>query len=135
MSTGQPPNRRPENRKLSFFPIFYNSSRQLRLQLQSTTPLYNSALQSQLPLTAEDPPTTSTITTTTAVFQECCRLLRISPPTELRTPRSIIPRMLILYKNTSPPQPLLLHIIFKKDNVISLTMEISRQCPFTVQDS
>jgi hypothetical protein len=55
------------NRRLSFFPILYNSvynSRwQLRLRLQSTTPIYYSAPQSLLLITAEDPPTPSTTTT------------------------------------------------------------------------
>jgi hypothetical protein len=45
------------------------SHRQLCLQLQSTTPIYYSALQSLLPINAEDPPTKSTNTTTTVITE------------------------------------------------------------------
>ncbi len=47
----------------------YNSRRQLCLQIQSTTLIYYSALQSLLTITAEDPPTTPATTTTTAVTE------------------------------------------------------------------
>jgi hypothetical protein len=48
-----------QNRRLSPF----LDTLQLPLTTPPTTPLYYSALQSQLPITAEDPPTKSTTTT------------------------------------------------------------------------
>jgi hypothetical protein len=81
------------------------------------TPAYNSAYQSQLPITAEDLPTESTTTittTTTAIYQDHLRL-------QSRELWEVsFQELLILYKNTIPPQPFLHHFIVNKDNIIVL---------------
>jgi hypothetical protein len=111
LSTGQTLDRRSET-EVSSSPILYNSHRQICLQLRSTTLIYYSALQSQQPITTEDPPTE--FTTTTTVYRDYLRLqsrelLEVS-----------FQESLILYKTTSLPQPLLRHILVNKDNITVL---------------
>jgi hypothetical protein len=53
------------NRRLSFSPILYNSRRQLRLQLQSTTPILLHSTEPTTDYRGRSAPTTSTSTTTT----------------------------------------------------------------------
>jgi hypothetical protein len=65
-------------------------------------------------ITPEDPPTPSTTTTTTAIYQEYLHL----QSRELR--EVLFPEFLILYKNNSPPQPLLCHILVNKDSILVL---------------
>jgi hypothetical protein len=96
-------------------PSLYSTTPADKLQLQLTTPsttsLYNSALQSQLPITVEDPPTKST---TTTVYQDYLRL-------QSRELRGVsFQELLILCKNTSLPQPLLRCILVNKENIIVL---------------
>ncbi len=69
-------------------------------------------------ITEEDPPTKSTTTTTststTAVYWGYLHL-------QSRKRREVsFQELLILYKNTSPPQPLLRRILVNKDNIIVL---------------
>jgi hypothetical protein len=80
-------------------PTLYNSCRQLRLQLQSTTPLYYSALQSfyRLPWKTRLP---SQLLLSLLLLPS---LPRSSSPSEPRTSRSIVSRIVNTVQEHQPP--------------------------------